>query len=111
MLWSESLGAKSFDKVAGVGSTASSGGSVDVSSASFSGTWILGRLDEAGTPGSLLLFFLLEDVEGAVKTDSGREMVEGRARLIEAWAVFTETDAVAGPEEKMDLEGVLNRGD
>ena len=90
---------------------------VEGSSTSFSGTCILGRLDEDDEcgvvigAGSLLIFFRLEDEEGAVKTDNGREIVEGRAGLIEAWAVFTDTDAVAGPEENIDRCGVLKRGD
>lgn len=110
--------AKSLERVVGVGSTVvSSGGIVDGSSTSFSGTCIRGRLDEDDecgvfvSAGSLLLFFRLDADEGAVKTDNGREIVEGRAGLIEAWAVLTETDAVAGPEEKIDRCGVLKRGD
>ena len=104
---------KSLDSVVEVECVGSSGRSG--SSTSFSGTEILGRLDEpvTGRPRagvSLTLFFRLDDDEGPVRTDNGLDMVEGRAGLIDAWAVLTETEAVAGPEAKMERDGVLNNG-
>ena len=47
--------------------------------------------------------------EGTVSADNGREEPEGGKALIDAWAVFTDTEAVGGPDRKMERLGVLKR--
>ena len=47
----------------------------------------------------------------AVNAESGRWVFEGGGLLIEAWAVLLETEAVGGPEAKMERLGVANKDD
>lgn len=54
---------------------------------------------------------LLELAFVAVKAARGRDVLEGPAELNEASAVLAETEAVGGPEENMDLEGVVKGPD
>ncbi len=54
------------------------------------------------------VFLRLEPPFVADKAASGLELLEGPAELNDACAVLAETEAVGGPEEKIDLEGVLN---
>ena len=56
-------------------------------------------------------FLLLEPTLVADSAARGLELLEGPAELNEASAVFADTEAVGGPEEKIDLEGVLNKED
>jgi hypothetical protein len=78
---------------------------------SFSGRGCVRRLngkgpEEAGA-GSLTLAVLRRLVFPleADNAASGLELLEGIAELKDAWAVFADTDAVGGPEEKIDLGG------
>lgn len=43
-----------------------------------------------------------------VREDRGRVGLCVADELIDAWAVLADRDAVGGPEEKIDLGGVLN---
>jgi hypothetical protein len=56
-------------------------------------------------------FLLLEPAFVADSAASGLELFDGPAELKDACAVFADTEAVGGPEEKIDLEGVLNSED
>jgi hypothetical protein len=84
---------------------------VDGSSTSFSGRGSVRRLKGKGLEvtggGSLLLgaLRLLVLPLEADKAARGLELLDGIAELKEAWAVFADTDAVGGPEEKIDLGG------
>ncbi len=67
-----------------------------------------------GTGGRSLdldVFLLLEPAFVAESAASGLELLDGPAELRDACAVFADTEAVGGPEEKIDLEGVLNSED
>ena len=46
------------------------------------------------------------EADGIVNAASGRADPLGEGALMDAWAVLTETEAVGGPEEKMDRLGV-----
>lgn len=57
------------------------------------------------------VFLRLEPAFVADKAASGLELPEGPAELKDACAVLADTEAVGGPEENIDLEGVLNNDD
>jgi hypothetical protein len=87
---------------------------VEGSSTSFSDSGRLRLLRGTGTGGRSLdldVFLLLELALVADSAASGLELPEGPAELKDACAVFADTDAVGGPEENMDLEGVLKSED
>ena len=74
----------------------------------------LRRLIGTGTGGRSLdldVFLRLEPALVADKAASGLELLEGPAELNDACAVLADTEAVGGPEENIDLEGVLNNDD
>ena len=48
------------------------------------------------------------DPPAEVKAARGPELLEGFAVLKDAWAVLAETDAVGGPDTKIDLRGGSN---
>jgi len=109
-----SLPANSLDKVVEVCcnvKSVSTGKFVEGSSISFSGRGSPPRLKGGGAAviggGSLalevlrLLVFAL-DADSAAK---GLELLEDIAELKDAWAVLADTDAVGGPEEKIDMAG------
>jgi hypothetical protein len=84
------------------------------SSTSFSEICRLRRLVGTGMGGRSLdrdVILLLEPALVAERAASGLELHEGPAELNDACAVLAESEAVGGPEEKMDLEGVLNSED
>jgi hypothetical protein len=84
------------------------------SSTSFSETCKARRRMGTGTDGRSLdldVFLLLGPVVVADKAASGLELLEGPAELNDACAVFAEIDAVGGPEENIDLEGVVKSVD
>jgi hypothetical protein len=84
------------------------------SSTSFSEICRLRRLVGTGMGGRSLdrdVILLLEPALVAERAASGLELHEGPAELSDACAVLAESEAVGGPEEKMDLEGVLNSED
>ena len=56
----------------------------------------------------VVLLLRLDAVLVAESAASGLEVLDEAAELIEAWAVLAESDAVGGPDENMDLVGVLN---
>lgn len=57
------------------------------------------------------VFLRLDPALVAESAASGLELLEGPAELNDACAVLAESEAVGGPEEKMDLGGVLNSED
>lgn len=84
------------------------------SSTSFSEICNVRRLMGTGAGGISLgldMFLLLEPALVADSAASGLELLEGPAELNDACAVFADSEAVGGPEEKIDLEGLLNSDD
>ena len=78
---------------------------------SFSGMGKVRRLRGKGmaaTGGWSATLTALRRLEVPLEADraaKGLELLEGIAELRDAWAVFADTEAVGGPEEKMDLGG------
>jgi hypothetical protein len=70
----------------------------------------VGTVADGRSP-DLEVFLRLEPTLVADRAASGLELLEGPAELKDAWAVFADTEAVGGPEEKIDLEGVVNNVD
>jgi hypothetical protein len=89
----------------------STGGLVEGSSISFSGRGSARRLKGSGPEvagGGSLALAALRRLMPPLEADSaakGLELLEGVAELKDAWAVFADTDAVGGPEEKIDMGG------
>ena len=82
---------------------------VEGSSTSFSACdnrGLLGGFDSSAAKGTC---FLLIFNEGLVRADKGIEEFPCGGALIEAWAVMADTEDVGGPEENMDLLGVVKR--
>ena len=113
-VWVGSLAAKSLDNVVEVYCCAISGSGATVfdgSSTSFSGTGsarlLEGKEPEMTGTGSLALDALrrLELPFPADRAASGLELLDGIAELRDAWAVFADTDAVGGPDVKIERGG------
>lgn len=87
-------------------------GIAEGSSTSFSSGCIVRRLDGGGGECSeegKAFFRAVFGNGAAVKADRGREaLAEDAAELMEACAMFADTDAVGGPDEKIDRLGVVN---
>lgn len=83
---------------------------VEGSSTSFSEIGRLRRLMGTGTGARSIVrdvFLLLDPALVADSAARGLELPDGPAELREACAVFADTEAVGGPEEKIDRDGVL----
>jgi activator of 2-hydroxyglutaryl-CoA dehydratase len=70
----------------------------------------MGTITGGGSLG-LDVFLLLGPALVADSAASGLELLEEPAELNDACAVFADSEAVGGPEEKIDLEGVLKSVD
>ena len=78
---------------------------------SFSGMGIVRRLKGKGpglTDGGSLTLAAVRRLVLPLEADKaakGLELLDGIAELKDAWAVLADTDAVGGPDEKIDLGG------